>query len=272
VPVALVTGCSSGIGFATARELAGRGHTVYAGVRGDLAEVQREISADGRSGITVIELDVTSEQDARRAVTRIAQAHGTIDFLVNNAGVSMFAAIEQVSLDQDRRMFETNYFGPLRLIRLVLPLMRAHGAGRIVNVSSGAGWIPTPYLSTYSATKHALDAMTFCLAAETHDQGIKYTIISPGAYNSGVGGKLWQPDHATIEGTNYAATREAHLAGWWKHVQGRDPQEVALAIADCLESENPPIRAFVGDDIAGPARMRSTSDDETVLRYLIASV
>jgi NAD(P)-dependent dehydrogenase (short-subunit alcohol dehydrogenase family) len=272
VPVALVTGCSSGIGFDTARELASRGHTVYAGVRSNLEKVQREISAGGGDGITVIQLDVTSEEDASQAVTRIAQAHGTIDFLVNNAGVSMFAAIEQVSLDQDRRMFETNYFGPLRLIRLVLPLMRAHGEGRIVNVSSGAGWIPTPYLSTYSATKHALDAMTFCLAAETHDQGIKYTIISPGGYNSGVGGKLWQPDHASIEGTNYAATREAHLARWWKHVQGRDPREVALAIADCLESANPPVRAFVGDDIQGPAQLRYTSDDETVLRFLIASV
>jgi NAD(P)-dependent dehydrogenase (short-subunit alcohol dehydrogenase family) len=272
VPVALVTGCSSGIGFDTARELARRGHTVYAGVRGNLGEVQREISAGGPSGITVIQLDVTSEGDARQAVTRVAETHGTIDFLVNNAGVSMFAAIEQVSLDQDRRMFETNYFGPLRLIRLVLPLMRAHGGGRIVNVSSGAGWVPVPYLSTYSATKHALDAMTFCLAAETHDQGIKYTIISPGGYNSGVGGKLWQPEHASIEGTNYAATREAHLARWWKHVQGRDPREVALSIANCLESDDPPIRAFVGDDVQGAAQMRYTSDDQTVLRFLIAMV
>lgn len=263
----LITGCSSGFGLGAARLLAERGDVVYATVR-DLERATELVAARGGGlPISILPLDVRDAQRAEEVVRQIVD-EGGIDGLVNNAGVSMYAAMEESSIDQARAMMETNYFGPLRLIKLVLPHMRRQGHGRIVNVSSGAGYMPVPYVSTYTATKHALDGMTFCLAVELAPFGVKFSVISPGGYNTAVGGNLWEPDALTDE-PHYRETAARALARWWQHVSNRDPIEVAQAIVDALHEEDPPLRRFVGDDLEREIKaFRALGDDEWLARQL----
>jgi NAD(P)-dependent dehydrogenase (short-subunit alcohol dehydrogenase family) len=189
--VVLVTGCSSGIGREAARHLAGLGHTVYATARrvADLAD----LAAAG--GVTTLPLDVTDEASMRRAVDAVEAAHGRIDVLVNNAGYSQSGAVESVPLAMTRAQFETNVFGPLRLIQLVLPGMRRRGAGRIVNVSSMGGRLVFPGGGVYHASKYALEALSDALRHELRPFGIAVVLIEPGLIK-----------------TNFAATVGARLA------------------------------------------------------------
>ncbi|MDP3174392.1 MAG: SDR family oxidoreductase [Phenylobacterium sp.] len=262
--VVLVTGCNSGFGLATARVLAERGDHVFATVLPNDPSGMGEIEAAQASGlpITIAPLDVTDAAAAAALVARIVAEAGRIDALVNNAGVSTMAALEEVSIDDARRMFEINYFGPLRLIQLVLPHMRRQGAGRIVNVSSGAGFIPTAWQTTYVATKHAIDGMSFGLAAEVHRFGIRVSIVSPGVFATAIGAKLWPPSQDSGEPW-YGEMTALVVDGWRSIVEGRDPVAVALAIDACIHGEHPPARVFVGaDSQKGAQRRREMSDDE----------
>ena len=261
--IVLVTGCNSGFGLATARLLAERGDHVYATVldRDPVGLGEIEAARDAGLPITIVPFDVTDEAAAVALVDRIVAEAGRIDALVNNAGVSMMAALEEVSIDDARRMFEINYFGPLRLIQLVLPHMRRQGAGRIVNVSSGAGFIPTAWQTTYVATKHAIDGMSFGLGAEVRRFGVRVSIVSPGVFATGIGGKLWPASRDSGEPW-YGEMVEQVVDGWRAIVTGRDPIAVAQAIADCIHGETPPARVFVGADSQKGAQRRREMDDD----------
>lgn len=156
--VVLITGCSSGIGRATAERLARAGWTVYATARrlGSIAELEA-------AGCHLLELDVTDEAAMQAAVEAVERAAGAVGVLVNNAGYSLSCAIESVPLDEVRRQFETNVFGLVRLSQLVLPGMRRQGFGRIVNVSSMGGRLTFPGGGYYHATKHAVEALSDAL-------------------------------------------------------------------------------------------------------------
>jgi NAD(P)-dependent dehydrogenase (short-subunit alcohol dehydrogenase family) len=271
VPSVLITGCSSGFGLLSARMCAERGDAVFATVRDrSTASELRGLGAAGLP-IRVVQLDVRDSQECAAAVAAVVEETGGIDALVNNAGVSMFAAIEEVDIDQASRMMETNYFGPLRLIRLVLPHMRRAGRGRIVNVSSIAGWAPAAYLGSYSATKHALDAMSFCLAAEVREFGIGVSVVSPGGFPTGVGGKFWRPE-ASIDDAPYRRKAEQMEAGWYTHVAGNDPGLVAEAIVECVHATDPPFRVFVGDDANALAQRRRELDDGALVELMATSL
>ncbi|HEU5250031.1 MAG TPA: SDR family oxidoreductase, partial [Thermoanaerobaculia bacterium] len=153
--VILVTGCSSGIGRATAIEGARRGHRVFASARRleDVADLTAE-------GIETIVLDVTDPASIERAVRTTLAAAGRIDALVNNAGYGQYGAIEDVSPEEWRAQFEVNVFGALAVLREVLPAMRAARRGTVVNVSSLAGKITVPFAGAYCASKHALEAIS----------------------------------------------------------------------------------------------------------------
>lgn len=171
----LVTGCSSGIGHATAEHLADRGWRVYATARRvesiqDLAE----------RGCVTLALDVTDEASMRTAVEAVEQEEGAIGVLVNNAGYSQSGAVETVPLDDVRRQFETNVFGLVRMCQLVLPGMRDQGWGKIVNISSMGGKLVFPGGGAYHATKHAVEAFSDALRYEVRGFGVDVVIIEPG--------------------------------------------------------------------------------------------
>jgi NAD(P)-dependent dehydrogenase (short-subunit alcohol dehydrogenase family) len=148
--VALVTGASSGIGAATARELAGAGFTVYG--------TSRKVAAgEERDGVVLLPLDVTADDSVASVVREVLERSGRIDVLVNNAGLGLAGAAEESSIEQARALFETNLFGSIRMTRAVLPQMREQGSGRVINVSSVLGLVPAPFGALYSATKHAIE-------------------------------------------------------------------------------------------------------------------
>ncbi len=174
--VILVTGCSSGIGRATALEAALRGHRVFASARNrnDLAELER------RENLEALALDVTDGGSIRSAVEAALSRAGRIDALVNNAGYGQYGAVEEVTLDEWREQFEVNLFGAIAVTQAVLPAMRKAGSGTIVNVSSVAGRAAVPFAAPYSSTKHALEAVSDALRVELGPFGIRVVLVEPG--------------------------------------------------------------------------------------------
>jgi NADP-dependent 3-hydroxy acid dehydrogenase YdfG len=171
----LITGCSSGIGRATAEHLNDRGWTVYATAR--RAESIEDLA---QRGCTTLSLDVTDESSMRTAVDAVEMAEGAVGVLVNNAGYSQSGAVETVPLDQLRRQFETNVFGLVRMCQLVLPAMRRQGWGKIVNISSMGGRLTFPGGGAYHATKHAVEAFSDAMRFEVQGFGIDVILIEPG--------------------------------------------------------------------------------------------
>lgn len=172
---ALITGCSSGIGRATAERLAGRGWRVYA-----TARRLESIEDLGARGCRPLTLDVTDEDSMRDAVAAVAAAEGAVGVLVNNAGYGQEGAVEEISMDRVRRQFETNVFGLVRMIQLVLPGMRRQGWGKIVNLSSMGGRLALPGGGFYHATKYAVEALSDALRFEVRGFGVDVIVIEPG--------------------------------------------------------------------------------------------
>jgi NAD(P)-dependent dehydrogenase (short-subunit alcohol dehydrogenase family) len=176
----LITGCSSGIGWATAEHLAGKGWTVYATARRVEAIAQL-----GAHGCRLLPLDVTDEESMRGAVEEVERVEGAVGVLINNAGYSQSGAIEEVSMEKVRRQFETNVFGLVRMCQLVLPGMRRQGFGRIVNLSSMGGKLTLPGGGFYHATKHAVEAISDALRFEVRGFGVGVVVIEPGIIRTG---------------------------------------------------------------------------------------
>jgi NAD(P)-dependent dehydrogenase (short-subunit alcohol dehydrogenase family) len=178
----IVTGCSSGIGRATAQRLAQAGWTVYATAR-------RTASIEGleADGCRTQALDVTDEASMQEAVRAVEDAEGGVDALVNNAGIQEIGAIETVPMDRVRALFETNVFGAARLTQLVLPGMRSRGKGRIVTIGSMNGRFTWPGTGYYCATKHALEAISDALRHEVRPFGIDAVLIEPGFVKTPLG-------------------------------------------------------------------------------------
>jgi NAD(P)-dependent dehydrogenase (short-subunit alcohol dehydrogenase family) len=171
----LVTGCSTGIGRATAERLARRGWTVYATAR--RPESIKDLADDG---CKLLELDVADDESRRAAVAEIESREGAVGGLVNNAGYGLEGPVEEVPLDEWRRQFETNVFGMVHLIQLALPAMRRQRWGRIVNVSSVGGRLTFPGGGPYHASKHAVEAMSDALRYEVKPFGVRVSVIEPG--------------------------------------------------------------------------------------------
>src|ERR671912_555485 len=176
----LVTGCSSGIGWATAKHLSDVGWRVYATARN-----VEKIAPLGESGCRLLALDVTDEDSMHRAVEEVEREEGAAGALVNNAGYSQSGAVEAVTMEKVRAQFETNVFGLVRMCQLVLPGMRRQGYGRIVNVSSMGGKLTFPGAGYYHASKHAVEALSDALRFEVEGFGVKVSIIEPGLIKTG---------------------------------------------------------------------------------------
>ncbi len=172
----LITGCSSGIGRATAIEAAGSGHQVFATAR--TRESLEDLAA--RDGIHALALDVTDASSIRAAVAAMLERAGRVDALVNNAGYGQYGAVEDVSAEEWRRQFDVNLFGAVEATRAVLPAMRQARRGTIVNVSSVAGKIAIPFAAPYCASKHALEALSDSLRVEVAPYGIRVVVVEAG--------------------------------------------------------------------------------------------
>lgn len=185
--IALVTGASSGIGQATAQRLAQAGYTVYGTSR-------RGGEARGLS-FQMLPLDVTSDASVDAAVQQLMQAEGRIDLLVNNAGFGVApAGAEESTVAQAQSIFDTNFYGIIRMTRAVVPQMRQQGAGRIINIGSVLGFLPVPYMALYSATKHAVAAYSEALDHELRTQGIRVSVVEPSYINTPFDANLMKPD------------------------------------------------------------------------------
>jgi NAD(P)-dependent dehydrogenase (short-subunit alcohol dehydrogenase family) len=171
----LITGCSTGIGRATAERLASKGHTVYATAR----RLESIADLEGK-GCKTLALDVTDEASMQAAVDQVVAAEGAVGVLVNNAGYSQSGALETLDMDDVRRQFETNVFGLLRMCQLVLPGMRDQGWGRIVNISSMGANFVFPGGGVYHGTKWAVDALSDALRWESEGFGVDVVIVQPG--------------------------------------------------------------------------------------------
>ena len=185
--VAIVTGSSSGIGYATSLILARNGFYTYATARDIKKSASLQSTADAeRLHLKLIQLDITDDRSVKGAVEKIVSEKGRIDVLVNNAGYGLFGVFEDLSVDEIKAQFETNFFGVVRVTQHVLPIMRnGIGGGIIVNVSSGNGHVPFPVISAYVATKFALEGLSESIAYELEPFGIKVILIEPGAIGSG---------------------------------------------------------------------------------------
>jgi NAD(P)-dependent dehydrogenase (short-subunit alcohol dehydrogenase family) len=269
--VALVTGCSSGIGRATALRLARDGWTVYATARRTTAVADLEAG-----GCRTLPLDVTDDASMIAAVSKIEGAHGAVTALVNNAGYSQSGAIEAVPMSRVRTQFETNVFGPARLIQLVLPGMRRQRHGRIVNLSSMGGKFVLPGAGYYHATKFALEALSDALRFETQRFGIDVIVVEPGLIRSGFSSAAVAAMESDRDPTNvYRAfhesvgriTTDAYEHGLMAHLAGA-PDDVARVVAHALTTPHPRTRYTVSPSATLLLGLRRLLGDRLWDRFL----
>jgi short-subunit dehydrogenase len=235
--VALVTGASSGIGQSIAELLARSGYTVYGTSRKGNATEQRNYK--------IIALDVNSEESTQAAINTVIQAEGRIDVVVNNAGFGVEAGgAEESSIAQMQQVFETNFFGVVRVIQAVLPYMRQQKQGRIINIGSMLGLLPAPYMATYSATKHAIEGYSESLDHELRTRGIRVSVIEPAYTKTNFEANAPALDNKIEE---YALARKA-LAKLMKTAieSGDDPMVVAKVVLKAANAKHPKIRYPAG--------------------------
>jgi len=251
----LITGCSTGFGRALAEAVLKKGDYLLATAREP--EQLHALIEHYPESAKAVRLDVTLSQDIQAAVDTAIATFGRIDVLVNNAGYGLFGALEEVSDADIRQQFETNFFGALRLMRTVLPLMRQQGSGHIVNMSSTAGLVGFGGSSIYCGTKFALEGTSEALAKEVESFGIKVTLIEPGAFRTDFNGRSLA---AAFNGRSLAAAEQfidayAPVSGaslqWFKEMDGKqpgNPAKAAQAIIQAVDSPHPPMRLALGID------------------------
>ncbi len=238
----LITGCSTGIGRATAERLARAGHPVYATAR--KVEALAGLEA---AGCTLLALDVTDEASMQAAVDRVAADHGAVGALVNNAGYSASGAVETVSPEDLRRQFETNVFGLTRMCQLVLPDMRAQRAGRIVNISSMGANFTFPGGGVYHATKYAVEALSDALRFEVKGFGVQVVIVQPGLirteFSTTAAAEIDPADgpYADFNASVVTATKDVYEKGPMARLGG-GPDAVAKVIETAITTGSPKIR------------------------------
>jgi NADP-dependent 3-hydroxy acid dehydrogenase YdfG len=241
--VILITGCSSGIGAATALRLVKAGHTVYATAR----KVQT-LTALAEAGCRTLALDVTDEESMSKAVAAVEAEHGAVGVLINNAGYSQSGAVESVSMADTRRQFETNVFGLLRMCQLVLPGMRAQRYGKIINIGSMGGTLTFPGGGLYHASKYAVEALSDAMRFEVKGFGVDVILIQPGLIRSGFGeavsAAIGKPE-AGVYGEFNAAVAKATLEAYERGplaALGGSPDDVAAVIQRALGARKPKAR------------------------------
>ena len=249
--IAVITGSSSGIGLETVLALAREGYYTYATMR-DITKSDKikEIKQKENLKIDVLELDVDNENSAKTAIRQILDQKQRIDVLVNNAGWGLWGCVEDVSVDEFKAQFETNFFAIIRLIQEVGPTMREKGSGTIVNISSYAGRIGFPVSPAYTSSKFAMEGLSESLRLELAPFGVNVIIIEPGIVNTNFFKPMKMAKKSESNTVYKAITDELTLRIASKAKFGIHPKEVAKIILDVIKSDKPLPRYSVGDDAA----------------------
>jgi NAD(P)-dependent dehydrogenase (short-subunit alcohol dehydrogenase family) len=282
--IALITGSSSGIGFETSLLLARNGIYTYATMR-NLSNSQEilDIAKKECLPLKVLTLDVTDEKSTQKAIDMVVHDQNRIDILVNNAGYSLVGALEQISMDEIKEEFETNFFGIIKLIQKVLPQMRKQQSGRIINVSSLAGRIGLPIVSAYVSSKFALEGLSESLKYEIQDFGIYVVLIEPGVIktnflkNLKIGKQVITSENGDVNTSSadlpYAEITQKRISAFKPRFEkGSSPKEVADTILEAVTSDNPKFRYIVGQDASKLMDIRKNTSDEEFGKIVMNSV
>jgi short-subunit dehydrogenase len=274
--VAIVTGSSSGIGYATSLLLARNRFHTYATMRNieKSADIQ-EIANKERLPLQVMQLDVNNDASIRNSIEKVESENERIDVLVNNAGYGLVGTFEDLSVEEVKSQFETNFFGVIRLTQQVLPIMRKQKSGTIVNVSSGAGRIGFPAMSAYVSSKFALEGLSESMSYELEPFGIKVVIIEPDVIrtnfkkNSVMSKKSL--DNSSISPYSSIIQKiDSSISSMVEHAT--PPEEVAKAILHAVISNNPKLRYLVGNDMIMMAETKKSMSDEDFRKMMMQSI
>lgn len=261
----LITGCSSGIGLHTAIALKQRGYQVFA-----TARKEEDVNALKAQGLESLQLDVNDTHSMQKAIEQISQlTGGKLDALFNNAGFLQTGAVEDLTRDMHRSQFETNVFGPMELIRLVLPIMRKQGHGRIIQNSSILGIVTLPYCGAYNASKFALEGYSNTLRQELRGTNIHVSIINPGPIESKLRAHAYEQYQTSINTLSNSVHQKAYQkleAFYFKRKDKGDkltqtPDAVVKKLIHALESTRPRAHYYVGFSAQGLAFLRRILPD-----------
>ena len=267
--VALVTGSSSGIGFETSLALARNGFHTFATMRdlGKDEKIKQIIEKEDLS-IEILELDVDNEESVNRVIKTVSEKKGRIDVLVNNAGYGMWGTVEDVSIDEFKEQFETNFFAIIRLIHKIAPIMRNQGSGNIVNVSSVAGRIGFPVSPAYISSKFALEGLSESLRFELMPFGVNVIIIEPGVIKTNFFDSMKLAEKVQQDSTYKEITEKVISGVKMMAEMGTHPKEVADMIIKAINDEKPLPRYVVGNDAMMFLEARKMKTDVEFENYL----
>jgi short-subunit dehydrogenase len=274
--VAIVTGSSSGIGYATSLLLARNRFHTYATMRNiEKSSDIQEIANKERLPLQVIQLDVNDDASLRNSIEKVGSENERIDVLVNNAGYGLVGAFEDLSVEEIKSQFETNFFGVIRLTQQVLPIMGKQKSGTIVNVSSGAGRIGFPGMSAYVSSKFALEGLSESMSYELEPFGIKVVIIEPGVIRTNfkknsVMSKKSLNNSSISPYSSIIQKIDSSISSMVEHATL--PEEVAKAILHAVISNNPELRYLVGNDIIMMAETRKSMSDKDFRKMMMQSI
>ena len=266
--VALVTGSSSGIGYETSLALAKDGYHTFASMRNvNKGEKMKQIAKQQDLPIEIIELDVNDENSIKSAIKKVVEVSGRIDVLVNNAGYGQFGCTEDVSIDDFKKQFETNFFSIVRIIQNVAPIMRKQGSGIIVNISSVAGRMGLPGSPAYISTKFALEGLSECLRYELGMFGIKTTMIEPGVIKTNFFDSM-KITESKID-PKYKELTDHILAGLKMMAEmGTPPSQVAEVVIKAIHDKEILPRYVAGTDAAMFMEAKKMKTDLEFEKYM----
>jgi len=269
----LVTGCSSGIGLATCHVLSRNNFMTYGTVRNlsKAKKIQDLINMENLS-LKILRLDVNDNQSIKLAVKKILTDTGRIDVLINNAGYGMFGPVEEITTQEVKKQFETNFFGTIRLIKAIVPIMRKQGNGTIVNISSMVGRFGVPLNSAYVSSKFAVEGLSESISFELEEFGIRVIVIEPGVVKSDFfhnvkvkGMNLESPYHKLME-------RRVNFLDKAIKNSLTSSYDVADTILEALNSKDPKFRYVIGNDATNSLRMRNSLSDRKFMEWIRAGI
>jgi NAD(P)-dependent dehydrogenase (short-subunit alcohol dehydrogenase family) len=263
--VAVITGSSSGIGFETALMLGRNGFLTYATMR-DLVKRDgiRSVADKENLSLRVVQLDVTRDDSVKRAIDSITVEAGRIDILVNNAGYGLTGPFEDLTIEEIKKEYETNFYGVVRVSQAVVPQMRKQRSGRIINMSSGAGRFGYPGGAAYVSAKFALEGLSECMAHELEQFGIKVILIEPGFISTNFGYNIAIAKRALDPNSPYAKMMQEMQYTFSELASHAAPASlVAEKVLEAATADSPTLRYLAGKDIEQwPAAKKNMSDEE----------
>jgi len=272
--VALITGCSSGIGYETALMLGRNGFRTFATMRNtkksdSLQEVIRKEGLD----VSIRQLDVNDDASIENTINNIKNEANRIDILINNAGFGLVGFFEDLTLDEIRDQFETNFFGVLNITKKIIPIMRIQKSGTIINISSGAGQVGFPGISAYVSTKFAIEGFSESLTYELLPYGIKVVIIEPGVIKTDFFRNCKVSEHSMKKNSTYSPS----LDKFQKNIEimqehATSPTDVAKVIIQVLGNSEPKQRYIVGNDVAMILEAKRNLSDSEFKKMMIQNI